>query len=309
MGQESEETLRVVIMFMQAIVPAARDIMRMTARAAAMGMKDAGRLTIQGAAGIANGVADRLPGRGRYGLVRNVAKGLSQNASLQIVPIDEDTLGRADLAQLNRICRKMQVSFSIVEDPQTGFYGIAYDMKDASAMDAVFRTAIQERLVAKPDVSPTSEIATAIDENSETFRASGLEWRRVDGKEPSYEAAFKSVTGDACVLRVDGSEWSIRDKSGNALVDDAGIARGTCPSPAEALDACIARGRSMADENIRRSNENLKRRPDVTKTMTISGLKRRLNEKEAIAAAKGMKARHVADLPHRKKVAERKMRL
>ena len=38
MGQESEETLRVVIMFMQAIVPAARDIMRMTARAAATGM-------------------------------------------------------------------------------------------------------------------------------------------------------------------------------------------------------------------------------------------------------------------------------
>ena len=61
MGQESEETLRVVIMFMQAVVPAARDIMRMTARAAATGMRDAGRLTIQGATGIANGVADRLP--------------------------------------------------------------------------------------------------------------------------------------------------------------------------------------------------------------------------------------------------------
>lgn len=159
MAQDSEETLRLIIMLGQAFVPPVRELMAVTARLAGRAAARAGSLAAaaarQAAGRAVSAVADASVGHGSVGIVG--AGGLGGQTGL--VDVTEFFSDREDIARLNETCRGLGIGVRIHRNPADGRLAVEFATRDAAkfdwAMGALFaRTVDADRLrseLAGPD--------------------------------------------------------------------------------------------------------------------------------------------------------------
>lgn len=222
---EAEESLRMLIMLGNLVLPAAKEIVKMlvgtTARlgeSVATHTKDAGRAAVRE-------FVDRLDGAGGAGLIST-----SRLKGKEIAYIDmPEALNRADLKELKDACRALGVGFAVTE--MGGKTALLFEAKNAAAMELATHELIDaygltEREVAEArsqGESPTrSEVAN---QEPQAFSRAGVTWKPEKGESlanPMWSAKLVSTSGTLeARVRADGT-WNICNEDGTTAHNHAG---------------------------------------------------------------------------------------
>lgn len=271
MAQDTEETLRIILMLGQAVVPAARDILGLMARAVSV----VGRTGARAARTGIGAATDRIDGMGRHGVVRS-AKSLS--GAVQTIDVT-DKLGRADIHELGRLCRACGVGFAVTRI-QAGDGGtrmaIQFSAADASTMEAVLSAALASRLATGDDLD---RACSTPDPAAERIDFAGSLWTR-SGSE--FTCGFETHDGQKMTAHAspDGS-WRITDPSGAVAMAGPESLKGRAGADlgadlGGALTLASANMRAMSDAKVAQANARWRSSPEF-----ISGLR----SKDIIKAA------------------------
>lgn len=152
MANENEEALRLFILLGQAIIPAAKDVVKLLTYHGFRIGKDV-------AQHLGSTAANHIGGLGELGQVN-----LAKIKNKELVFTEAIDLSRADLRELNSHCNKLGVAFSVVTRPD-GAKALAFAAQDAAAFDfainqlsSVYGITESEKkdikLAAQPDYEP-----------------------------------------------------------------------------------------------------------------------------------------------------------
>lgn len=286
MAQDTEETLRIILMLGQAVVPAARDVLGLMARAVTVVGRTGAKATQAGF----RAVTDRVDGMGRTGVVRS-AKSLT--GAVQTVDVT-DKLGRADIHELGRLCRACGVGFAVtrINAGDGTRMAIQFSAADASTMEAVLNAALASRLVAKDDLDRS---CSTPDPAAERIDFAGSLWTR-SGSE--FTCGFETHDGRKMTAHAspDGS-WSITDPAGAVAMAGPESIRGRAGADlgadlGGALTLAAANMRAMTDAKVALANARWRNSPEF-----IAGLRSKdiikaasdVVERRKPAAGRGMK--------------------
>lgn len=270
MAQDTEETLRIILLLGQAVVPAARDLLGLMARAVTVVGRNGARAARTGL----DAAADRIDGMGRHGVVRS-AKSLS--GAVQTIDVT-DKLGRADIHELGRLCRSCGVGFAVTRmNAGDGTrMAIQFSAADASTMEAVLSAALASRLATEDDLD---RACSSPDPAAEKIDFAGSLWTR-SGSE--FTCGFETHDGQKMTARAspDGS-WRITDASGAiAMAGPESLKGRACADLGAdlggALTLASANMRAMTDARVAQANARWRSSPEF-----ISGLR----SKDIIKAA------------------------
>lgn len=262
MAQETEETLRIILLLGQATVPAARDALCMMARAVSV----IGRRGAAAAHAGADAVTARVDGMGRRGVVRSAKK---IKGPVQTVDVT-DKLDRADIHELGRLCRSCGVGFAVTKMDVGGASRMAlqFSASDASTMEAVLNAALASRLVDDADLSESCAVAEpgspSLEFGGEVWRRSGSEYRcdfkRHDGADMS---AFASPDGS---WRIVGADGQVAMSGPEMLSGKAGAELGA--DLGGALTLASANMTTLSDAQLAMANQRWRTSPSF-----ISGMR------------------------------------
>lgn len=280
MAQETEECMRIIIMLGNAVVPAARDVIRLIARASIGALKAGGSKA-------ASAVTDRVDGLGRNGIVRNAAR---LGGTVQTLDVT-DKLGRDDLHDIGRLCRKCGAGFAIVrmDTGASSRLAIQFRAQDASTIQAVLSAALEERVVDDRDLDE----ALSPCRPAEPVRYGGLDWS--GNRDGGLQAAFTSADGRAMTASAgpDGS-WSISGPTGEVEMVGAQTLQGSAgEGPGRGQDWSLAmasaHANAIGDEAVAQASKRW-----ASSREYISGMR----SADVIAAANGaVKKRKAANAP------------
>ena len=284
--QEAEESLRVILMLGQAIVPAVEDIARMFVRAAGKTVGAAGSLAGEAAARL----ADSVDGMGRVGMVRDRAHLGAPGAATAIVDVSDAFQDRSDLSELSRLCRRAGVGFSVVRDTQTGNLGVQFLRdRDGETMDWILGTILSKYISNDEAIS---SVIDAVDPTAptETFEVSGTLFRRdKTAQQLAYTAEATDQAGKSIQLtaREDGS-WSVT-RHGKVVVCAGepmeGIATGAMGKGVDGAAHCaVTAMHTVRNETVANHHAAHRKALNGTSNMTSRRLIRTAIEKNSAAA-------------------------
>ncbi len=295
MAQDTEEAMRVIFMIGNAVVPAARDIVRMLGRVSAT----VGRTGWKGGRLVAGKAMDRVDGMGSVGMVRSAGK---LKGDVQTIDVT-DRLDRADLHEMASLCRKLGVAFSVsdvVSDGRASHTLIQFAAQDASTIQAVLQISLETRIVSEHD----------LDEACSTPRLSDAPLmhggRRWAGDGSALRTDFVDAGGQpmTATARPDGS-WEISDATGRPALHAGSELRGAADPGlgadlGAALTAVSARIGALEDPQIARANAKLATSPERMKSMSAADVTRAANrsvERKRAAAERSHAPKPGAALP------------
>lgn len=256
MAQDTEETLRIILLLGQAVVPAARDILGLMARSVTV----IGRTGAHAARGGYDYVANRVDGMGRTGVVHS-AKSLS--GAVQTVDVT-DKLGRADIHELGRLCRKCGVGFAVTKIGMGDGtrMAIQFSAADASTMEAVLNAALASRLATGDDLD---RACSTPDPAAERIAFAGSMWTR-SGTE--FRCGFEAHDGQKMIAHAspDGS-WSITDSAGRVAMAGPEVLKGRAGEDlggdlGGALTLASANVRALSDPKVAQANARWRTSPE-----------------------------------------------
>lgn len=266
MAQDTEEALRVLLMIGNAVVPAARDIIRLLARVSS----NVARAGWRGGKMVVGKSLDRIDGRGSVGWVRNASR---LTGSVQTVDVT-GRLDRPDLHQLAALCRQAGAAFSVCElkqDDGPARTLLQFSASNASTMQAVLGAALASEIVTESDLNEACSEPKAADA---PISYGGRTWQPAEGEPGALTTRFSNAAGQpmTAVAKPDGS-WSVNDATGMpALIGAEPTAGKADPMFGEslggALAACSSRIAAMADPQIYRENAKLATGCDRMRSMS-----------------------------------------
>ncbi len=206
---ETEEAMRVVIMLGQLLVPGAKEVSRLLARAVAQGTKVGAQGVARGAGAVASKAKDAYETSqnakdeaGRLGWVKRSAL---DGRDLMMADMPE-ALDREDLSAFGQACNQLGVRFAVCE--VAGESRLVFEAESAEAMQAASSALLKGYRATSEE---TAELALAEDPKGD-FRRNGADFSQTSPG--TYEAAGPDNT--SVRVAADG-KWSVRDASGVAL--------------------------------------------------------------------------------------------
>ncbi|MBE6468461.1 MAG: hypothetical protein E7001_00475 [Coriobacteriaceae bacterium] len=262
MSSENEEVVRIIMMLGQAVCPRPRDIVRMTMR----GMARVGLASYQAGRFAVSAAASHVDGFGRSGIV---AMDRTRREPTHLIDVSDIFSSRRDLHELGRICREKGIGMAVWEDAETGYLGIEYKMRDASAMEGVVDIALKRGIITTGDIADAMGRREALQAGAPT-KAHGHAWTPSEDK---GRLQAKGVDADGAALTASVAKngtWGLTDADG-AIKEIAGHEmRGQAPTVDEALVQASAALSSAGDAEIVKHAVAAKH---DTKTMTLGRLK------------------------------------
>lgn len=255
---EEEEALRIVLEITQAMMPAAREIVLLGARA----LTKAGGVAVHAAGRAANEAVSMVDGLGTKGVI-STRKLRSHGDQISVVDC-ADAYNREDIKQLAEECRKMGLGFSVTERPETGNLCILFKAKDAEMMSLCMGSLMDKYHVTDEEVAEAATPCPARREGqvAQEFEREGSTWTPLGNSRPGcqvFRADLGEVAGrQAKALVSEKGAWSVRDASGAVMSGPNGKRLQGTVSSGElfgAIHAAVSCAATLRDQALVRADQ------------------------------------------------------